>query len=194
VTASSPDTHTRTRTRTHARCAPLCAGPPKDGAPAAGHTGPLATALLWHSWHAHSHARTVRPSLCRPAKMEPQLDHAGPIMVPAGADHFKDIGRPRSMVDSNTMAGQLVGPRGSAAACAFDCDCVSVFVCAHVCMRACVCVCAYVRACVRACLCVRAGVHARMCGSAHTCVFGVCNMHMCMHVRARGMCCAGSQE
>mmetsp|Transcript_27351 Transcript_27351/g.73958 ORF Transcript_27351/g.73958 Transcript_27351/m.73958 type:complete len:401 (-) Transcript_27351:855-2057(-) len=41
------------------------------------------------------------------SKLEPHFDHAGPIMVPAGADRFKDIGRPRSVVDSNIMAGQL---------------------------------------------------------------------------------------
>lgn len=28
-------------------------------------------------------------------KMDPQFDHLGPLMVPAGTDHFKDIGRPR---------------------------------------------------------------------------------------------------
>jgi dynein light intermediate chain 2 len=38
-------------------------------------------------------------------KSSPQLDHLGPLMVLAGIDHFKEIGRPRGAVDSNIAAG-----------------------------------------------------------------------------------------
>mmetsp|Transcript_19674 Transcript_19674/g.42749 ORF Transcript_19674/g.42749 Transcript_19674/m.42749 type:complete len:403 (+) Transcript_19674:323-1531(+) len=38
-------------------------------------------------------------------KMQPQTDHQGPLMVPAGADKFRDIGRPRGAVDGNVAGG-----------------------------------------------------------------------------------------
>ena len=40
--------------------------------------------------------------------MAPQTDHQGPLMVPAGADKFRDIGRPRGAVDGNIAAGLQV--------------------------------------------------------------------------------------
>ncbi|PNW79047.1 hypothetical protein CHLRE_09g398882v5 [Chlamydomonas reinhardtii] len=39
-------------------------------------------------------------------KMQPQIDHTGPIMVPAGFDTFKSVGRPRSQGEG-TVAGGL---------------------------------------------------------------------------------------
>ena len=41
-------------------------------------------------------------------KMQPQTDHNGPLMVPAGTDKFRDIGRPRGVVDGNVPAGMEV--------------------------------------------------------------------------------------
>ncbi|GFH16582.1 dynein 1b light intermediate chain, partial [Haematococcus lacustris] len=38
-------------------------------------------------------------------KQQPQVDHSEPLMVPAGTDRFKDIGRPRGAVDGNVAAG-----------------------------------------------------------------------------------------
>ncbi|GFR53154.1 hypothetical protein Agub_g15875 [Astrephomene gubernaculifera] len=38
-------------------------------------------------------------------KMQPQVDHNGPIMVPAGADTFRAIGRPRGAGDSSVASG-----------------------------------------------------------------------------------------
>lgn len=38
-------------------------------------------------------------------KLSPQVDHGGPLMVPAGTDKFKDIGRPRGVADGNIQAG-----------------------------------------------------------------------------------------
>jgi hypothetical protein len=38
----------------------------------------------------------------RPAlKMAPQTDHSSALMVPAGSDKLRDIGRPRGQVDDN---------------------------------------------------------------------------------------------
>lgn len=45
---------------------------------------------------------------CRTLKLAPQFDHAGPLMVPAGSDKFKDIGRPRGVADGNVQAGLQV--------------------------------------------------------------------------------------
>mmetsp|Transcript_14748 Transcript_14748/g.36790 ORF Transcript_14748/g.36790 Transcript_14748/m.36790 type:complete len:415 (-) Transcript_14748:151-1395(-) len=42
-----------------------------------------------------------KPSL----KLQPQLDHSGPLMVPAGTDKLRDIGRPRGVADGNVAAG-----------------------------------------------------------------------------------------
>ncbi len=44
----------------------------------------------------------------RTLKLQPQLDHNGPLMVPAGTDKFRDIGRPRGAVDGNVVAGTQV--------------------------------------------------------------------------------------
>ncbi|KAJ9532928.1 hypothetical protein QJQ45_018044, partial [Haematococcus lacustris] len=41
-------------------------------------------------------------------KQQPQVDHSEPLMVPAGTDRFKDIGRPRGAVDGNVAAGSQV--------------------------------------------------------------------------------------
>lgn len=41
--------------------------------------------------------------------MSPQLDHNMALMIPAGADRFKDIGRPRGGVDDNLAVGLQVG-------------------------------------------------------------------------------------
>ncbi|GLC38707.1 Cytoplasmic dynein 2 light intermediate chain 1 [Pleodorina starrii] len=38
-------------------------------------------------------------------KMQPMSDHNGPIMMPAGADTFKSIGRPRGAADGSVTAG-----------------------------------------------------------------------------------------
>ena len=40
--------------------------------------------------------------------MPPQMDHQGALMVPAGTDKFRDIGRPRGAVDGNVAAGLQV--------------------------------------------------------------------------------------
>ena len=47
----------------------------------------------------------------RVLKMPPQMDHQGPLMVPAGTDRFRDIGRPRGAVDGNVAAGMAVRNR-----------------------------------------------------------------------------------
>lgn len=44
---------------------------------------------------------------CSALKMNPMLDHVGPIMVPAGLDSFKDIGRPRGGGTDGNVAGGL---------------------------------------------------------------------------------------
>ncbi|KAG2482769.1 hypothetical protein HYH03_018309 [Edaphochlamys debaryana] len=38
-------------------------------------------------------------------KMQPQIDHNGPIMVPAGSDTFKAIGRPRGAAEGSVESG-----------------------------------------------------------------------------------------
>mmetsp|Transcript_19135 Transcript_19135/g.32887 ORF Transcript_19135/g.32887 Transcript_19135/m.32887 type:complete len:414 (-) Transcript_19135:1059-2300(-) len=38
-------------------------------------------------------------------KMPPQFDHSGALIVPAGLDKFRDIGRPKGTVDGNVAAG-----------------------------------------------------------------------------------------
>lgn len=40
--------------------------------------------------------------------MQPQFDHNGPLMAPAGTDKFKDIGRPRGSGGSDIAAGMQV--------------------------------------------------------------------------------------
>ncbi|MEW5319721.1 MAG: hypothetical protein WDW38_010857 [Sanguina aurantia] len=42
-------------------------------------------------------------------KMNPAFDHLGPIMVPAGTDKFRDIGRPQGgMTDANNVASGVL--------------------------------------------------------------------------------------
>lgn len=57
----------------------------------------------YSSLHAPGLANVCR---CRVLKMQPQIDHTGPIMVPAGFDTFKSVGRPRSQGEG-TVAGGL---------------------------------------------------------------------------------------
>ncbi len=57
----------------------------------------------------HSHSCVCNASLRRTLKLAPQTDHAGPLMIPAGADKFKDVGRPRGVMDGNVQAGLQVG-------------------------------------------------------------------------------------
>ena len=42
---------------------------------------------------------------CRVLKMNPQIDHHGPIMMPAGMDTFKSIGRPKGSQEGSVATG-----------------------------------------------------------------------------------------
>ena len=55
--------------------------------------------------HTASPATDLLCPLRRSLKMPPQMDHQAPLMVPAGTDKFRDIGRPRGAVDGNVAAG-----------------------------------------------------------------------------------------
>ena len=43
--------------------------------------------------------------LPRVLRMEPQMDHLQALMVPAGSDRFKDIGRPRGTAADASTSG-----------------------------------------------------------------------------------------